>query len=109
VSSRVNKRLEIFSRSAHSGAVSTTIVVNFRCWAADFRKASTVRDRPIVRMISLFEMCEHGRGLDVGTVSLIVYMVSRIFGDVLVHGLKLVQHFLNGLDKNWLNRSSPSG
>lgn len=38
---------------AHDGAVSATMTVYLRLGAAAFRKASTVLDWPIVRMISL--------------------------------------------------------
>jgi len=38
---------------AHDGAVSATMTVYLRLGAAAFKKASTVLDWPIVRMISL--------------------------------------------------------
>lgn len=42
-----------YMRNAYDGAVSATMTVNRQLCAADFRKASTVRDTPMVSTISL--------------------------------------------------------
>lgn len=64
---KYRKFQDIVSRASgatNDGAVSATITVNLRSRAADFRNASTVRECPIVKTISLWCILNRGPQLD---------------------------------------------